>query len=298
MTKTAGVTALCALEIGVPDLDAAVRFYEDVWGLAPVARDAASCYLRATGPEYHVLALHHRPAPGFVRVRFGAQSRADVDALFARVQDAGGVPVSQPGPLEAPGGGYGFAFRDPEGREFVVACEVQRHTGGDVRDDRPVKLSHVVFNSLDSDAATAFFRKTLGFRLRDRTRKANFIGCNADHHCIAITDRKNSALGHVAFELPDIDTLMRGCGRLKRAGLTLEWGVGRHGTGNNVFAYFLDPCGLAIEYTTEMEQVDDATYVPGTPETISRPGYADSWGLAEPPSQPFLAALGGWPAPS
>src|SRR5207253_2602620 len=133
----------------------------------------------------------------------------------------------------------------------------------------------------------------LGFRLRDRTRKANFMGCNADHHCIAFTDRKNSSLGHVAYDLPNLDAVLRGCGRLKRAGLTIEWGVGRHGTGDNVFAYFVDPNNFAIEYTAEMQQVDDGTYVPGTAETITRSSHSDVWGLAEPPSERFLRALDG-----
>ena len=37
-------------------------------------------------------------------------------------------------------------------------------------------------------------------------------------------------------------------------------GLGRHGPWANVFAYFVDPHGLAIEYTCEMEQVDE-TYL-------------------------------------
>jgi hypothetical protein len=61
---------------------------------------------------------------------------------------------------------------------------------------------------------------------------------------------------------------LRGCGRLKKAGLNIQWGAGRHGTGDNVFAYFVDPNGFAIEYTTEIQQIDDRTYVPGSPETI------------------------------
>jgi len=171
--------------------------------------------------------------------------------------------------------------------------DVERHRDCTPADDRPERLSHTVFNSLDFDRAAAFLRDGLGFRLRDRTRKANFMGCNADHHCVAMTDRKNSALSHVAYELHSLDAVLRGCGRLKKAGLGLEWGVGRHGTGNNVFAYFVDPNGFAIEYTADMQQVDDATYVAGTPETITRASHSDVWGLAEPPTPRFIAALDG-----
>jgi catechol 2,3-dioxygenase len=287
------VNALCAVEIGVPDLQATVRFYENVWGLSVVEQSDASAYLRASGPDYYVLGLHRRDTPTFVRVRLGAPDRPAVNALFECVRAAGGAPIAKPDALNAPGGGYGFGFHDPEGREFQVICEVRRHSDCTPMNDRPMRLSHVVFNSRAFDDAAAFMRDALGFRLRDRTRKANFMGCNADHHCLAFTDRGNAALSHVAYELPNLDAVLRGCGRLKRSGLALEWGVGRHGTGDNVFAYFVDPNNFAIEYTTEMQQVDDATYVPGTPDSIARQSHSDVWGFADPPSKRFLAALEG-----
>jgi catechol 2,3-dioxygenase len=294
MTGTS-VKALCAVEIAVPDLDASARFYEDVWGLSVVERSPTACYLRATGPDYYVLALHRRDQPEFVRVKLAAEDHGVVDALFERVRGAGGAPIGAPGPVEAPGGGYGFAFRDPEGRELQIISDVRRHADCVPTRDRPVRLSHVVFNSLAFDDAAAFLRDALGFRLRDRTRRVNFMGCNVDHHCIAFTDRKNSALSHVAYDLPNLEAVLRGCGRLKRAGLKIEWGVGRHGTGDNVFAYFVDPNNFVIEYTSEMQQVDDATHVPGTPETISRPSHSDLWGLTDPPSERFLRAAEGQP---
>ena len=252
-------------------------------------------YLRASGPDYYVLALHRRDAPQLVRTVLGAGDPQTVDAIFERVQHSGGRTISKPDALAAPGGGYGFSFHDVDDRELRVACDMQTH--GDVvpANDRPFRLSHAVFNSPDFDRAATFFREALGFHLRDRTRKANFMGCNSDHHCIAFTDRKNTSISHVAYELPSLDAVLRGCGRLKKLGMTLEWGVGRHGTGDNVFAYFIDPNNFVIEYTTEMEQVDDATYVPGTPDTITRAAHSDVWGLAEPPTPRFHEAVLGQP---
>ena len=290
----ARIDRLLALEVGVPDLAASAAFYEEVWGLAPVLRTDEACYLRATGADYYVLALHRRAAPSFVRVRLGAADRRTVDALADRVGTAGAKRLNAPAALSTPGGGYGFAFLDPDGREFQVLCDVDTHAAAVPANDRPCKLSHVVLNSPDIEQAAAFLRDALGFRLRDRTRKAAFMGCGADHHSLAITDRKNACLSHVAFELPSLDAVLRGCGRLKAAGLEIEWGVGRHGTGENVFAYYVDPNnGFAIEYTSEMEQIDDATYVAGSPESIARANYSDVWGLAEPPTPRLLQAFQG-----
>lgn len=289
----ASVSALAAIELGVPDLDASASFYETVWGLSPVKRDADAYYLKASGADYFVLALHRSTEASLVRVRLSADSRTSVDALAKRAVKAGGKLLHPPQPMNTPGGGYGFAFHDLEGREFQVLCEVQTHATAEPANDRPYKLSHVVLNSLDLDRASAFMADALGFRLRDRTAKASFMGCNADHHCFAFTNRRNSLLSHVAFELPSLDAEMRGCGRLKKAGLAIQWGIGRHGTGDNVFAYYIDPNGFAVEYTTEMQQIDDRTYVPGSPETNARAAHADVWGYADPPSERFLQALQG-----
>ena len=287
----AWVISIASVELGVPDLDASAAFYEDTWALSPISRTSASCYFRATGPDHYVFALHQAPAPCFMRMRMEARDMTSVQALGQRVRNAGGLIASDPAALSTPGGGYGFSFHDMEGREFVIFCGAEKQAEEDINADRPHRLSHVVLNSIDIDKATDFFRNALGFRLRDRTAKASFMGCNADHHSLALTNRKNSHLGHIAFDLADTDAVMRACGRLKHKGLNLEWGVGRHGTGDNVFAYFIDPNGFVIEYTCEMEQVDDATYRPGSPSTNVRAAHADIWGLASPPTERFLKAL-------
>ena len=51
-----------------------------------------------------------------------------------------------------------------------------------------------------------------------------------------------------------------GSGRMKTSGFNVEWGIGRHGPGDNVFGYFVEPNGFVVEYTAEVEQVDEATY--------------------------------------
>ena len=53
-----------------------------------------------------------------------------------------------------------------------------------------------------------------------------------------------NGLNHVAFLMPDLEAVMRGSGRMIDAGFPIAWGVGRHGPGDNVFAYFIDPVGL------------------------------------------------------
>ena len=283
------VTAVRSVHFGTPDMAASAEFYERIWGLTPVAEEGGRRYFRATGMDHHVLVLEPRAQAGLVRTGLAAADAAAVDAVYERLVAAGHA-VTKPGAVRGPGGGYGFVLRDPEGREFELRSDVRDHADHLSGNDRPFKISHVVLNAVDADAATAFFTTLLDFRLRDRTGMMHFLGCNADHHSIAVTRIGNTSLNHVAFELPDFDGVMHGSGRLKQNGYPIQWGVGRHGPGANIFSYFIDPNDLAIEYTTEMQNVDDATYVVGTPETWARGTNLDAWGLADPPTRRFDVA--------
>jgi catechol 2,3-dioxygenase len=164
------------------------------------------------------------------------------------------------------------------------------HANDEPIKDRPIKITHVVLNSEDVSVAQAFFEKALGFRLSDRTRIMAFMRCCSDHHSIALADSQENTLNHIAFLMPDLDSVMRGGGRMNDAGYPIEWGVGRHGPGNNAFAYFLGPFDFVIEYTAEVQQVDD-TYRTGGPDDWKwPPGRIDQWGIGKPPSEKMKAA--------
>ena len=290
----ASVRAVRSVEFGVRDLDRSLEFYVGVWRLDLVERNGGTAYLRGSGTDHHIVALREHSEPELLRATFAAASRDDVDALYAAIAKFG-ANAELPAARREAGGGYGFSFRDPAGREFAITSDVELHSHAPSSEDRPSKISHLVLNAADAEADTAFFRDVLGFRLRDQTARMNFLGCNADHHSVAIVRDAGVSLNHVAFEVPDLDSLMRGSARIRRAGHALEWGVGRHGPGNNIFAYFCDPDDLAIEYTTQIEQVNDATYRPGTKDDWKPPiaGNPDYWGFAALPSERFKNASEG-----
>jgi catechol 2,3-dioxygenase-like lactoylglutathione lyase family enzyme len=278
------LTGLRSVEVGVPDLAASERFYREIWGLAAVARAGEAVYLRASGDAHHVLALYPRAKTELLSVTFSAAARGDVDAVAARVASCGGRVEASPGPVDEPGGGYGLTLRDPDGRRFRVVAGDARHGDGAPRPDFPERLAHVVLNATDVEAASRFMCDALGFRITDRTRMMNFIRTSSDHHSIAFARGHAATLHHIAFQVPSLESVMRGAGRLKDAGFPIEWGVGRHGPGHNVFAYFIAPDGLPIEYTAEVESVGD-NYKVGAPEDWTwPPGRVDAWGISPPPS--------------
>ncbi len=291
MTR-ACVTAVRSVDLAVQDLEAARSFFADVWQLTPVADEGGIVYFRATGPHYHVLSLRAAPNnhAALVRIVLQADDRPSVDRIHEQVCQFGQETDGKPRRLNGPGGGYGFGFKDPEGRNFAVVCDANDFSDGKPVPDRPTKISHVNLNCRDNDATFGFVSGALGFKLSDQTRQFRFIRCNADHHSMVLGFNDNANLNHIAFEMPDLDSVMRGIGRMRDHGYAVEWGPGRHGPGNNVFAYFCGPGELPLEYTGEMQQVDD-TYLMRKPEDWTwPPGRLDHWGITPGPSSRVKAA--------
>ena len=285
------ISAIRCIEFDVPDLEQSARYYEEAWGLAPVARDGGSCYLRATGPEHHAVVLHENASSALAAIGFAAPDKAAVDALHARVQGQGVAVVSPPAPIERPGAGYGFSFLHADGWKFAVSSDVETHADTEDAIDRPRRFSHLALGSEQAEEASAFMVDTFGFRISDRNDVINFLRCDADHHSLAFVHKGPPFVHHVSYEMPSLEAMNRSIERMKEMGYPLEWGVGRHGPGDNIFCFFLDPHGFLNEYSVEMHQVDEATYETGTPEQWRK--HAESsepWGNTDPPSEAMRKA--------
>lgn len=280
---TGRVRGLRSVAINVCVIDEAEKFYTAVWNLHAVETGTPARYFHGTGPHHHILSLHPASCPAIRCVVFEAADRAAVDAIHARVV-ASGMMTEAPHARTTPGGGYGFGCRDPEGRNIAVACGGQMRAAANAP-DRPGKIAHLNLNAGDYDGTTRFMCEALGFRLIDESARARFLHAEcADHFSLAIVKSVDATLNHIAFEMPDLDSVMRGAGRMRDAGYPIEWGVGRHGPGNNVFAYFAGPEELPLEYTAEVLQIDDS-YVPRGPDYWKFPtGRSDQWGVTDPPT--------------
>ena len=109
----------------------------------------------------------------------------------------------------------------------------------------------------------------------------HFMRISNQHHSMAIAKGPHTSLHHVSFEMRGLDEYMRGSGRVMRAGFKKIWGPGRHMAGDNTFTYFLDPHGNTVEYTTELELLDEDTWHPHVYD-FSQPEVTDQWGTANP----------------
>jgi len=285
------IAALRSVALNVPDLAVAEAFYTRTWHLDIAARGDHALYLRGTGSDAYLLALHAGGAQAQIRaVTLRARSTAALHDIAAAAVRAGGRVISPIAPLDDPAGGTGLTLRDPDGRLFQVVHGDAQRTDATSTTDRPVRLAHAVLNSHDVAATQRFLETALGFKLADRTRIMAFMNCDRDHHSLALGDADNDALNHIAFLMPDLESVMRGGGRMKDAGHAIEWGPGRHGPGDNAFNYFIGPFGEVIEYTAEVEQIDDSHIARGPADWAWPPGRVDQWGISAPPSARLKAA--------
>jgi 2,3-dihydroxy-p-cumate/2,3-dihydroxybenzoate 3,4-dioxygenase len=274
---------LRSIELVVPDPSSAAEFLVDIWGLASGEQRDGTLYLRGSGPAPYLVAL----APGeseFVRSTTFVCSDAELVRLRASVAAAGWPARAVHS--DDPGGGSGIVTELPDGTilRFLAGAQDVAPIEGFARATRrvrPVALTHVVFNAADAEAMADAAENVLGFRVSDRTRGMVFVRCNDSHHSTAFARAGFTSLNHIAFEMEDLDAVMRGIGYMRDHGYEPAWGPGRHGPGDNVYAYYIAPFGAVIEYSTAVEKVPE-DYRAGEPDDWTWPEKRiDQWGISE-----------------
>jgi len=274
------VTEIRYVGYAVTDLAAERAFYTDNWKLKEVHEADGLVYFAAEGhDELYVVRLRQDPVQRVDVIALAADSDADVDALFAKVRDYGCQIIWGPKPLDQFGGGYGFRFFSKDGLPYEISAGVARGTARALapREAIPERISHIVMHSPRHHEELAFFTEVLGFKLSDWLGDFMcFLRCNEAHHRLAFLPGP-PCLNHVAYDMPNVDEMMRGIARLKRQKIDIRWGPGRHTAGNNTFSYFTTPAGFAIEYTSELEKVDFENHVAQV--IAPAPEIMDQWGV-------------------
>jgi catechol 2,3-dioxygenase-like lactoylglutathione lyase family enzyme len=262
-----------------PKAGEAVEFYTSDWGLREAGRGDAVVRLAAgddRGDDYSLVLVEsaRKSVDHFCLV---TAEESDYDALVRRVRD-GGVRVLDDVPA-CPGLARSLFIVDIDGRRVELGLRRADPAGGpDGADAVPAKAGHIVLNTTDIHTTTAWYEQKLGFGVRDwRAKKMSFLYYNEDHHTVAFCAAPHASLNHVAWELPDINHFFRAIGRA--GGTTVGeklYGPGRHGPGDYIFCYFLDPMGFMCEYETDGVKVADPADYPSRVWEYS-PESADQW---------------------
>ncbi|MBI1238799.1 MAG: glyoxalase [Alphaproteobacteria bacterium] len=296
---------LAFVRFSAPDLDVMETFLAD-FGMTRAARSDEALAMKGIGgaPALHVT---QKGEPGFAGLAFLLPDEASLGALA----DHAGVPVQT---LGVPGNPKGVRLTDPNGFSVEALVwaktnaeappahapinsargrprrnEVSRVAGGPAR---VVRLGHCVINVRDFRESEAWYKEHFGLITSDEIDLAPgqalgaFLRCDrgtmpVDHHTLFLVGTGEPKFNHAAFEVVDFDDLMTGHSHLKAKGYAHEWGVGRHILGSQVFDYWRDPWGHAVEHWTDGDLFDAAS---GSRHATLAELMGTQWGPDAPPT--------------
>ena len=141
---------------------------------------------------------------------------------------------------------FGLAKKDPEGLSGLKG-----------------PTQHLTLATHDPEKIEAFYAGKLGFAVSDRVRKPNgevatvFTRSNHEHHTLACFRSDRVGVDHHSYEAGDWNVIRDWCDHLATLDIQLMWGPGRHGPGNNLFIFIVDPDGNWIEISAELEIIHD-----------------------------------------
>ncbi|OVZ54314.1 metapyrocatechase [Pigmentiphaga sp. NML080357] len=269
-SRQASVHSIDHYALTVPDLGQAEHFHK-AFGLS-VTHENGGLAIRAQ--DGHVSArIYEGERKALAYLSFNCFAD-DLSGVRSQLDKAGVAPAS--------GAPYatteGFWFRDVDGNLIQVKVGPKTtpdaksplrniHAPADARGAsfrrqvaqvRPRRLSHVLLFTPDVSRALAFYEKTLGLRLSDRSGDGIAFthaphGC--DHHLVAFARSSARGWHHAAWDVASIDEVGQGAAQMAAAGYARGWGTGRHVLGSNFFHYVRDPWGSYCEFSADIDYI-------------------------------------------
>jgi 2,3-dihydroxy-p-cumate/2,3-dihydroxybenzoate 3,4-dioxygenase len=271
----------------VTDLAATTHFYEKLVGLKLEQEAAGEVWLRCSDKPYDII-LTQGEIAGLASVGFELESDTELDKAFAHVDACGYAPMwNDDAELSRRRLARAFRFANPDtglAIEYYVgqAISEQPFTPQLAKIER---LGHVVINVKSYAKAHKFWVEDLGFSISDHVPgRIAFLRCwpNPLHHSFALLEGAQDGLNHINFMVTDIDDIGIGMNRMKKAGVPIVFGPGRHLPSTSIFLYYLDPDGMSAEYSFGMEEIPEDNDRPPR-ELEPKPEVLDTWGsIADP----------------
>jgi catechol 2,3-dioxygenase-like lactoylglutathione lyase family enzyme len=262
-----GLHRLTSITLGVPDVAASSAFFTE-FGL-----DATTGGWHSTRDGGQQLQLVSAPTRRLKRLGVGASDADDLARIAARVASVGLgsivehtadrlvltepatgllVEVSVADWYSAPASPH--SFNRPAGVERfdVPAPSVMASDSA-----KPSNLTHVVYGTPDQPTTLRFFTDVIGFEISDEVPGIiAFTRCSELHHNFAIQAAPVAFPHHIAFEMDDVDDVVRSGQRMVDTDPQRHmWGLGRHAIGSNWFWYLREPGGTFVEYTADIDRI-------------------------------------------
>jgi catechol 2,3-dioxygenase len=258
------------VEVATPCLEESARFYVDVLGMTEVSREDSSIYLKCWGEWLHnSVILTDASEAGVIHVGWRTHGEEELELAAARLEECGAGIGWIDGSV---GHGRAYRFRPPGGQNMEVYWEADRYQAPpELRSQsrgRPQKwpgrgacvrqLDHVTMPTADVKADTQWWRDTFGLRhmeyqVPDAAPDAwifSLLSSNEQMHDLGLLANAGGGEGrvhHLALWVDQIEDVRRGLEALYEAGAAIEYGPGRHTSGENQYLYFREPGGMRIE---------------------------------------------------
>ncbi|RFA06580.1 hypothetical protein B7R21_19495 [Subtercola boreus] len=256
MTNAGPISEVGYVSLRARDLGAVARNAVEVLGLNEVESPRDKAVFAAQTGRREII-YTQGATDSLDHVGLVAANSDELASIRDRVKHAG-YPIISEHPLEDHIED-GFAFVGPEG--FTWQVYIDRASYSMVKNGGygPDRFGHVNIQATDTIAMRDFLSTIFGFKVSDHIGRdaAFFMRCNNDHHGIAIFKASRAALHHHAWQTQSVVDLGRLGDRLARRGSRLAWGPVRHGAGDNIAVYYIEPTGAVIELYTDLEMIFD-----------------------------------------
>jgi 2,3-dihydroxybiphenyl 1,2-dioxygenase len=296
------IQALGYIGIGTDRLDDWSHFATNALGMQAVDRGAGVRAFRMDDRKQRLI-VDRALLEGQRYFGWEVADAAALDALADRLEGAGVAVRQEPVSLADQRCVTGLiSFADPFGNRLEAFYGAQIATepfrpGRSIAGFRtgPMGMGHAVLLVTDIDAALAFYRDLLGFRISDYMRgaiTAYFLHVNPRHHSLALFLAPHVGMHHLMVELYSLDDVGQGydlaMGEKDRIAATL----GRHPNDLVTSFYARTPSDILVEYGWGGVEVDDATWQPQEMATVNsywgHRGLFDAMGPDGPPPMPSL----------
>jgi catechol 2,3-dioxygenase len=259
------------LHLGTPAPERLAAFYGDTMDMTAERADNGSWIVR--GPRRRVQ-FSQAPAKTLIHAGYALRDERGRAGLRARAEQQGLQPRDACTTFFQPGS---FSVTDPDRNVIVfglAAAEPPHRTG------LHAPLQHLTLATKDVTAIEEFYASGLGFGVSDRVVDehgkvmTSFMRGNHEHHNLACFYQDRQGVDHHSYEAGEWDRIRDWADRFAGRDIELMWGPGRHGPGNNLFIFIVDPDDNWIEVSAELEVVHDR----GVKEWLQAERTLNLWG--------------------
>lgn len=267
---------LAGLMLTSPDVRQLSDFYSEALGYVGAWKDEA--WSGTVGGSW--LAIRQGAANAIDHAVFAVAGEAQLAALRVRLAAARIAHED----VEAPNmRGGALAVSDPDGNHLVFGVPETESEKTAPAPELVARLQHLVYASDGVAAMLRFYCDVIGFAPTDyvldeaEDLTSVFLRCSDEHHSLAVFRAQNKRLDHFCYDVDDWSQIRDWADRFAERRIPLRWGPGRHGPGNNLFLFVNDPDGNWLEFSAELERVEQAR---PTGQWVHEERTLNSWGSA------------------